>query len=117
MAQESIRKKKKTGLKTILQKIFTRWDELCAQGERASFHRGQILFYKGHLPAGLFVLYAGSVSFKTSKIKKVMTQTPSILGLHELVKDAPHSTTCFAKSDVESIFIPKSALLSYLQSL
>ncbi|MBI2343592.1 MAG: cyclic nucleotide-binding domain-containing protein [Deltaproteobacteria bacterium] len=92
---------------------------LLPQGERLHFRGGQVLFYAGHLPTGLFWLQSGDVEFTQPKSKTAHPTLPphhkKLLGIYHLVEEASHEQTCAAKTDVDVIFLPKILVMNLLE--
>ena len=74
----------------------------------ASFHeyrKGQEIFYKDHLPYGLFVLLAGEVEIiYDSKNSKIIAQK-AFLGFDSFMNDKPYSVTAKAQTDCQVYFL------------
>lgn len=104
----------------IISALSEHWGELLKASEEMAFSRGQVLFYEGHYPYGLFVLLEGEVSFTRNNIpcrESHFWKSPKgkVIGLEPFVEDIPSCCTSMAVQDSRVIFIPKSRLLPFLE--
>ncbi len=115
----------------IVAKIEQHWEKLLGEGKSISFKSGQVLFYEGHSPYGVFVLQRGYVRL----MKRGSTDAPDslghevaedddhcrekhvhalkhgrVLGVAPFIHDQPYCCTCLAKDDCQAIFISKTQL-------
>jgi len=73
------------------------------------YQKGQVLFYEGHVPYGLFVIKKGRVKFmKGHQSPKEIQSLPSILGYQHLVSETPYCASCLAETEVKAVFLPKA---------
>lgn len=87
-----------------------------------TFHKGQVFFYEGHTPYGLFVLKSGGVQFskdETACGEEHLWSSPNgkVVGLHPFFDETPYCCTCTAKQDCKVIFISKTQLLNLKEAL
>lgn len=77
------------------------------------YRKGQVLFYEGHTPYGLFVIQEGQVRLLRKEVvdKKTSTHVP---GFAHLVTQTPYCSTCVAETDVKAVFLPRTAIQQYL---
>ncbi len=89
------------------------WDRLIAKGQTLSFKKGQVLFYEGHHPYGIFLLQSGEVKFTkqdTPCLREHFFSLPQgkVIGLKPFLEGRAYSCTCTALMDCRMLFIPKS---------
>lgn len=80
----------------------------------ADFAASQILFYRGHLPAGLWVLVRGEVVLREDGAVTAYVVGPALLGLKDLMATAPYPFTAQTMTACELAFIGKEELQPYL---
>ncbi len=96
----------------VLQRLLP---ELIKEGELLRFAAGQIVYYAGHTPNGLFVLQSGTVQhLAPSSSPSYPPQHGPILGLYQLLADISYDSTCKATSNIEVVFLPKALIRSRL---
>ena len=101
------------------------WDKLILEGKKMAYKKGQVLFYEGHEPYGIFALDTGTVTFvrKTDQGEDVVdvlcgeahTNSVSrwrVLGLSVLIDGTTYCCTCTASEDCKVVFISKTQLNS-----
>jgi CRP-like cAMP-binding protein len=117
----------------ILTAMEQAWETLIGEGKKLAFKKGQVLFYEGHEPYGVFVLEKGAVIYNRKNengddivlsceddshdkiCREHLVQSLSkgrVLGLGPFLKDQPFCCTCQANDDCEVIFISKTQLAS-----
>lgn len=104
----------------IVSVLREHWGELLETSQDMAFSKGQVLFYEGHYPYGLFVLVSGSVSFSKGGVpcrNSHLWRSPKgeVIGVEALTSDLPSCCTSKATEDCAVIFIPKSRLLPLLE--
>ncbi len=101
---------------SILRK---RWKDIVALGEALTFRAGQVLFYEGHEPYGIFVILSGLVEEVNSgkDCGREFWSSPQgqVLGLSHILNGSPLCCTAVAATDCEVLFIPKTLLEPYFQ--
>lgn len=86
-----------------------------------NFHRsGQVLFYEGNYPAGLFCMNIGKVKlFKADESGKEqivrLAREGDVLGYRALLTGEPYSATAEVLEDATICFVPKDAFLTLLK--
>jgi CRP-like cAMP-binding protein len=76
-----------------------------ALGEPVKYDIGEVLFYAGHSPRGVYRLVKGTVELKNRRTK--MTAGPgALLGLPFCLKQLPHAYTATSLTPVTVRFIP-----------
>lgn len=103
----------------VLHKIQNHWPQLKKQGQVIHYKKGQVLFYEGHLPYGIYVLKSGDLFFSRSEQKCVEEHWSQmvedrVLGIENVLSQNPYLCTCKAKTDCDVIFISKAQFSSYL---
>lgn len=97
------------------QPLKAHWDELLETGQKISFSKGQVLFYEGHSPYGIFVLKSGKVRFSVGEKPcpvDHLWKAPkgNGIGLHHFFDQTPFCCTCIALTDCKMVFISKTQL-------
>lgn len=106
----------------ILRSLKKKWPSLVKQGQPLKFHKGQVLFYEGHDPYGVFVVQTGKIRFERMERnlcgEEHLWTAPQgeVIGLQPFFDEHPYCCSCLALSDCEVLFIPKSQLLSFSQT-
>ena len=95
--------------------------ESFARIEAVKFKPGQILFYQGHFPHGMYLLKNGCIKFEyganESRIQVVEHANIHPLGLAHLLSNTPNCCTAKAHDTVVTAFIPKKTILQSLNAL
>lgn len=90
------------------------WDALLKQGVHHQYHKGQVLFYKGHTPYGIFIIVSGKVGLFGSEHmdpnEAFQASLQSPIGLDVILSHQCYPFTAVAQSDVKAVFIAKSSL-------
>lgn len=103
-----------------LASIQSHLDELLKNSQQLTFRKGQVLFYEGHIPYGVFVIRSGSVNFVEGETPCedqhlwVSTQG-KVVGLKQVLDGTPSCCTSVAAEDCEATFISKTLILPFLQ--
>ncbi|KAB2842521.1 MAG: cyclic nucleotide-binding domain-containing protein [Roseovarius sp.] len=97
----------------------SQWNQALAQGQQLTFHRGQVLFYEGHLPYGVFLVRSGKVDVSSAgeicAAESWSAPQGKIFGISHVVSGSPFCCTGVAATDCEVVFIPKSRLEALLK--
>lgn len=97
----------------------SQWNEAIAQGQALTFHRGQVLFYEGHMPYGIFLVRSGQVELsscgESCAAESWSAPQGKIFGISHVVAGSPFCCTGVAATDCEVIFISKSRLEALLR--
>lgn len=106
---------------SFLKKIKEHWDELLKEGQTLKFGKGQVLFYEGHNPYGLFVIKSGKVRFtKDGKLCRGnhlwLTSKGDVVGFDSFFDGVPYCCTCTSQ-DCQVVFVSKTQLLPYMTSV
>lgn len=105
---------------TTYGEVIHRLHELESRGETLHFKEGQILFYKSHIPYGFFQLKKGKVTLSNSTPETLSVGTDPdqllLIGLNHLLSTTPYCATCTAQTEVEVLFVPKSAIFHFFPS-
>jgi len=94
---------------------------LSEEGEDLSFQKGQVLFYEGHTPYGLYLLVKGKVDFTRGgqpchEKHFCKTAAGEVIGWEPFFNQVSSNCTCSAITDCQVVFISKSQLLPFLKS-
>lgn len=90
--------------------------ELLRAADAIQFSDGQVLFYAGHVPTGIFVIEAGEVILgekvsSSSEENALSTRDGVLLGAHQVLRELPYAQSCAAVGVVQVKFIPKHAVM------
>jgi CRP/FNR family transcriptional regulator len=83
-----------------------------------TYEPGQVLFYRGHLPYGVFILHEGKVDFRvgeTDRHSMFQAGAGTMLGLSSLLADRPYPLTAVVLEKVRVSFAGKSQLLDWVK--
>ena len=82
------------------------------------YSAGQVLFYEGHKPYGVYVIHSGSLQLKQVEHKKTSRLTIGslqIVGLSNLLDNRPFGYTAIVAKDLVASFAEKSLVMEYLE--
>lgn len=91
--------------------------EMDAKKTTNSYKRGQVIFYEGNSPFGIYCIFSGKIKlFKSSPngkqvILKILG-AGDVLGYRSLFSSEPYHATAEVLEDVNACFIEKSAFLN-----
>ena len=93
------------------------WQALLLQSTAVQLKKGQTLFYKGHMPCGVFVVVAGPVNYfqETGHAENPVGQFSNFqpIGIDLLTSQQPYPFTAIASGDdVRAYFISKNDLMA-----
>jgi CRP-like cAMP-binding protein len=77
-------------------------------GSYHKYRTGQIIFYEGHLPYGIFILTSGEVEIKYGNSKTERVKSPAFLGISAFLNNIAYSGTVKADSNCEIYFLSTS---------
>ena len=105
----------------LLSALQTHWKELIKEGQVTQFHEGQVLFYEGHMPYGLFILLKGNVTFTkdgspSPDDHRWSSPKGVIIGMEPFLNQSPYCCTGTAQQDCRAIFISKTLLAPLMSS-
>lgn len=95
--------------------------EVISQNKRKNnFKKGQVIYYEGNYPQGLFCIYQGKIKISTigRKGKEQIVKFKGhgeVLGYRALLNDEPYNATATAISDCRVCHISKNAFLETLE--
>jgi len=95
--------------------------EVLSQNKRKNIYRkGQVIYYEGNYPQGLFCLFGGKVKISTTgrKGKEQIIKFVGhgqVLGYRALLNDEPYNATATAISDSQVCHISRNAFLDILE--
>ncbi len=100
----------------VREALFAHWKDLLTEGQNLIFHKGQALFYEGHVPCGLFVLLSGHVQFTREGLPTQDTHLEpapqgTVVGLEPFSLGTHYCCTCTAIEECRVVFISKTQLL------
>ena len=109
-----------------IQDILKKWGTLSSGALSIKYHPGQVIFYHGHKPYGVYWVKSGKILLKHSPSRECPDETPEMLlsrpeghvfGVQEICEDIPHCCTCTAESECEVVFVSKSRITDYFNKL
>lgn len=88
--------------------------KLMDQAVHLSFKKGQVLFYKGHRPHGVFLLLGGHVQLSAQFFQECQLgrEKIKVVALDNLVNEEPYQENCIAQDNVSVCFLSKQTLIS-----
>ena len=90
------------------------WDNLWQAATMMEFKKDQVLFYRGHLPYGVYVLVSGGVKlcYETPTGAQALSHFAEFVpyGLDLIAMDVEYPCTAMAESDAKLLFLPKSMI-------
>ncbi len=101
----------------MLDKDHSIWNTFKTAGVPFKLQAGQVMFYSGHQPYGIYILLSGSVRFMDGKTcREHLTPTPlgPALALNNTIENQPHCCSCQAETTCEALFLPKTIALRML---
>ncbi|MCP5464634.1 MAG: cyclic nucleotide-binding domain-containing protein [Deltaproteobacteria bacterium] len=83
---------------------------------KVRFQKGQTIFYRGHLPYGIYIFSSGKVGLVTGEkgVEQVGAPNNVCIGLDSILADEVLPFTAVAQSDVIGYFVCKAAVQKYL---
>lgn len=103
---------------TMLKKIGEHLEEIVSQGGELHFKKGHVIFYEGHKPYGFYLLKKGTITLSrflmNNDKEELVGGEQEVFGLFHLLTNTPHCAMAVAKTDVVALFIPKSAVIQFL---
>jgi CRP-like cAMP-binding protein len=88
------------------------WRELVRQSTPLDVKKGQVLFYEGHAPCGVYVIASGTLKLKREEdghfVGSLALFQP--IGLDLLAGNIPYPYSAIAETDAKAYFIAKSDL-------
>lgn len=81
----------------------------------ARYHAGQVLFYAGHVPHGLWILVSGAVLLKPASGRRRQISAPAIFGWNELLETRAYDATATAMLPCEIAFFPRQEVMDRLE--
>ncbi len=95
--------------------------DIFSQNKRKNIYKkGQVIYYEGNYPQGLFCIYSGKIKISTigRKGKEQIVKFKGrgeVLGYRALLNDEPYNATATAISDCEVCHISKNTFLETLE--
>lgn len=84
--------------------------------KKVRFKAGQILYYRGQDPCGVYALLKGNINLmKANRTSRSLPFHDCVLGLNHMVSETPYCSTAIAADAVEVVFLPKSEILKLMQ--
>jgi CRP-like cAMP-binding protein len=86
--------------------------ELVKAEERLDFKEGQVIFYAGHQPYGVYILRKGRVRFAEDRAGKekllCIIEAGQMFGEKECISDSPYRYSAKAETDSQVSFFSRS---------
>ncbi len=93
------------------------WKKLLSSAQHLHFHKGQVIYYEGHTPYGIYWIQEGAVRFSRQSPceEEHALQLPGYvrdhwLGFREFLANEGHCCTCIADTDCEVLFVNRTLL-------
>ena len=99
--------------------IQSHWPALIERGYRIIMYPGQIVFYVGHIPHGLYILHFGTVEFSAMThecLKESPLHAPSarMLCLQHVLDAAPYCCTCTVVETCVFTVVPRAQIQTFV---
>lgn len=93
------------------------WSKLKKHARLISFRKGQVLFYEGHYPYGLYFLIQGKIKFihqgkNCSEDHYTDFKNTQILCLKSFLKNLSYHCHAYLLTDAEFLFLSKIEILN-----
>lgn len=102
-----------------IQNVKRNLKTISAQGGVVCFQKDHVLFYEGHASCGFYILRKGEIELFRTDMQGQKVVLPSgdhsVFGLFHLITNIPYCATARAQTDAETLFVPKSAVLEFLE--
>ena len=103
----------------IAERVQERWADFVERGQMATFSKGQVLFYEGHLPMGAYLLWDGEIALQGGGVGDeavvLSAKDHPVVGPDFLYSNTPFPFTARALSDVKIVFIARTDFLGLLE--
>ena len=98
--------------RVLADRFVQTWRELVRQSTPLDVKKGQVLFYEGHAPCGVYVIASGTLSLKREEDGHFVGSLAlfQLIGLDLLAGNIPYPYSAIAQSDAKAYFIAKSDL-------
>lgn len=97
--------------------VVNTWKSLWQGAVSMEFKKGQVLFYRGHLPYGVFLLVSGKAKllYENASGQKTTARFPESVpfGFDFIAMGSAYPCTAVTESDVSVLFLPKSTLAGF----
>ncbi len=102
-------------MEELYREILVWLGSLVCKGQALSFRKGQVLFYEGHIPYGIYLVRSGIIAISSKQEEcppEVAGKIPQgeIYGLDAILQKHPFCCTGTAQTDCEAIFISRNLL-------
>lgn len=104
---------KNTGAASVTNDLLQLITKIAKSMTTIVFQKGQILFYEGHIPCGLFIIKEGRVEFSSEKTRHDVPAP--VVGFQHILDQTPYCATCTAATKVKAIFLSKTVVEEVLQ--
>ena len=109
-----------------LNLILKNWQPLSLGGQRIQYHPGQVIFYHGHRPYGIYRVKSGQFRLQHNPDLKCPEQNPEmtlsqpqghLFGVQEICADEPHCCTCIAETECDVVFVSKGHIADFFKKI
>lgn len=99
------------------QDLSAHWKEMIKESALVEYKKGQVIFYEGHVPFGVFIFVSGKVSLQT-KSKDAAKAAPLNVpvGVDAFFDKTPYPYTAEAVTDVKAYFLGSSIIRKHASS-
>lgn len=108
--------------KEQIEAFLTHWSQIIKRGTPVDLKKGQILFYEGHMPCGVYIVTKGVVCLvkespnnEIIKIGTVGLSQP--IGLDLLQHNLPYPHTAIVEKEMQGFFVSKASLTDLTKCL
>lgn len=94
--------------------FLARWQDVLKKSTPIDLKKGQVLFYQGHTPCGVFVLTSGVVALYSEQNGNIEAKGELVrnqpVGIDLIYQDESYPFTGVVEQDVQGFFISKTDL-------
>ena len=99
----------------IYSNIVDQFSCFIENAEMQSWKKGQVIFYAGHKPLGIYLIESGSIAIefpnRSEEEQTLISEKRCILGLDFLLADIPYPFSARAVSPVKTWFISRHQVM------
>ena len=97
-----------TNYENTKQVLLNNLHEIERHSSKVTFKPGQIIFYKGHVPYGLYILTEGTIEINYNKKSSEKVRAVNALGVNSFIEEDCFSGTAKALSLCTVAFLSKN---------
>lgn len=110
---DKIQDKTREEVRKKIDKFEKQWKDFLSTGQVIKLKKGQIVFYEGHFPCGVFILLSGKVAILSQEDQEqdeIMIPLYQTIGIDLMLTGQPYPFTAVCKTDVITLFLSKTIL-------